>query len=374
MKTLVSTGTMLLASLCLAGCGGGSNGGGARSADPYTYRPPPALGDGWAVDTLAATGVDEERLVSMMDAIDAQGHDAFLRNILVVKDGNLVFEEYFGDVDVNRLSHLQSATKSIVSAIFGYAVANGYVASVDDAVFGYFPEYSHLNSASKDAVQVRHILTMTPGFDWNENSTPTFGTENDNIAAYQHGNYIEYVLQKDLVTTPGAAWNYNSGCPMILAGIIRNQAGIHIDEFADLHLFGPLGIEDRLWEYQADGLPLATGGLWLRARDSAKLGQVFLDDGQWQGQQVVPPDWVADSLTAQVSIDARGYGYLWWTRQRAGHRLWYAAGYGGQLIILVPDAQAVIVVNANYTRDSAETGQRQNIVWQLLDSYVLPAI
>lgn len=368
------TTIVVIAGLVLSGCGGGS-GDPAAAPFQYTYRMPEALSDGWAVDTLAAEGVDNDALARMMGTIHDRDHDSFLRNILIVRNNKLVFEEYFGDAGRDGLSHLQSATKSIVASIFGIAVYDGLVGSLDDPLFDYFPEYAHLRSAAKDAIRIRHVMSMTPGFDWNENSAPTFGTENDNIAAYRSNNYIEYVLQKDLATTPGAQWNYNSGCPMILAGIIRNRSGVHIDAYADDRFFGPLGITARRWEYQADGLPLATGGLWLRARDAAKIGQVFLDGGRWQGQQVIPESWVNDSLTVHVSVDsARAYGYLWWTQQRASHRLWYAAGYGGQLIVLVPASAAVIIVNANYSRDTDETGRRQASIWRLLDNYILPAL
>ena len=303
--------------LLVSGCGGSGGGGAPPQAFQYNYVAPANLSDGWAVDTATSQGVDIGKLTNMMNVIHDQGHNEFLRGILVVKDNKLVFEEYFSGTDRNSLSHMQSATKSIVSAIFGIAVSDGFVASLDDSLFSYFPEYAHLGSAEKDAVLVRHVASMTPGFRWNENSSPTFGSENDNIAAYRSANYIEYVLQKNLVTSPGVSWNYNSGCPMLLAGIVKNQSGVHLDEFAEQRFFGAMGITNLNWEYQADGLPLATGGLWLRGRDSAKIGQVFLDGGRWQGQQIVPEDWVNASLTEQVSVDAsRGYGYLWWTQQR----------------------------------------------------------
>jgi CubicO group peptidase (beta-lactamase class C family) len=361
--------------LLLSGCGGGGTGEAPLQPFQYSYQAPVAHSDGWAVDTLAVQDVDINRLTSMMNLVHDRGHNNFLRSILIAKNDKLVFEEYFSDVGMNSLSHMQSATKSIVSAIFGLAVTEGFVASLDTSLFSYFPEYDHLGSEAKDAILIRHVLSMTPGFDWNENSSPTFGSENDNIAAYRSANYIEYVLQKDLVSAPGAAWNYNSGCPMMLAGIVKNQSGVHLDDFAAQRFFGAMGITNLRWEYQADGLPLATGGLWLRGRDSAKIGQVFLDGGRWQGQQVVPADWVESSLTEHVAVDsARGYGLLWWTQQRASSRIWYAAGYGGQLIILVPSRSAVIVTNANYTRDSIETGQRQAAIWGLLDNYILPAL
>ena len=362
--------------LCLLSCGGSSGSGSPDTAGvDYVYQVPPQHSDGWVVSSLDAEAVDAIWLVDMMNLIRARGHDAYLRNILIVKNNRLVFEEYFGDTTINSLSHLQSATKSVVSAIFGIAADNGLVSSTDDALFGYFPEYQHLSDTQKQNISLGHVLSMTPGFAWNENSSPTFGSENDNIAAYQSNNYIEYVLQKDLVSTPGMEWNYNSGCPMLLAGAIKNLSGAHIDEFGDQYLFEPLGITRVNWEYQSDGLPLATGGLWMKARDSARFGQLLLDEGRWNGQRIISADWVRSSLTAHASARSGiDYGYLWWTQQRASHRLWYAAGYGGQLIILVPGRHTVIVVNANYTRDSGETGRQQNEIWSLITGYVLPAI
>lgn len=364
----------LLAVVGLSGCDGGGSSSNPAAVD-YVYRVPAQRSDGWLVSSLDAEDLDGQRLADMMNRISSQRHDAFLRNILIVKNNKLVFEEYFGDAGIDALSHLQSATKSIVSAIFGIAKSNGYVGSSDDSLFNYFPEYQPLSNPDKEAITLQHVLSMTPGLDWNENSTATFGAQNDNIAAYQSNNYIEYVLQKNVVSTPGTTWNYNSGCPMLLAGIIRNQTGMHIDEFGDQNLFAPLGITDLRWEYQSDGLPLATGGLWIKARDAAKIGQLFLDGGLWNGQQVIAAEWVDASLTAHASpSNDVDYGYLWWTQIRASHRIWYAAGYGGQLIVLVPDSDVTIVINANYTRDTDVTSQRQSDIWYLLTNFILTSI
>ena len=217
-----------------------------------------------------------------------------------------------------------------------------------DALFDYFPEYQHLNNPDKAGVTLQHVLSMTPGFEWNEISTPVNGSKTTMLPRIGPNNFIEYLLQKEIVTDPGTAWYYESGCPMLLAGIVRNQAGIHIDEFAAQYLFGPMGIQTVRWEYQSDGLPLATGGLWMRARDSAKFGQLFLDGGTWNGQQLIPVSWVTASWTGYSSQDpGEEYGYLWWMREW-GCQFWFASGYGGQLIVMVPDEEIVIVINADY--------------------------
>ncbi len=372
-EPIFRTVSLLAIGALLFGCGGSGKSGGGNNA--YAYTIPRQYTDGWTTADANAEGVNVNALTDMMNTIRRQGTDAFLRHVLIVKNNKLVFEEYFGSSNIDALSHLQSATKSVVSAVFGIVRDNGYVTSLDDAVFDYFPEYSQYNDPDKANITLQHILTMTPGFEWNELTSPTFSGENDNMAAYGHGNYIEYVLRKDLVDEPGMVWTYNSGCPMILAGIIRNQTGMHIDEYADLNLLTPLGIERRTWEYQNDGLPLATGGLWLRARDSAKIGQVFLDDGVWQGAQIISSDWVSRSLTAAASVDQWvEYGYLWWTREIGGQRIWFASGYGGQYIFIVPDIDAVIIINNDYVRDTAESGRRDSATWELMNDYIIPSL
>lgn len=367
----------MLVAAALSSCGGSGEGERSSPTVPYSYAyaVPVDDGDGWAAANAGDEGLNVGLLESMMSFIHNAGQDEYLRNILIIRNNRLVFEEYFQGVQKNSLSHLQSATKSVVSAIFGIAVANGSVGSVGDALFDYFPEYQHLNNPDKAGVTLQHVLSMTPGFDWNEISTPVNGEENDNVAAHRSNNFIEYLLKKDIVTDPGTAWYYNSGCPMLLAGIVRNQAGIHIDEFAAQYLFGPMGIQSLRWEYQSDGLPLATGGLWMRARDSAKFGQLFLDGGTWDGQQLIPESWVTASWTGYSPQDpGEEYGYLWWMREQEGHRFWFASGYGGQLIVMVPDEEIVIVINADYSSDPNETGRRTANTWKLLRQYLLRAI
>ena len=144
---------------------------------------------------------------------------------------------------------------------------------------------------------------MTPGLAWNELSSPLFSSGNDNIYGQESGDYIGHLLGKDLVTEPGSTWKYNSGCAMLLAGNIKNTTGIHIDEFGETYLFDPLGIEHYRWEYQADGLPLAMGGFWMRPRDMAKIGELFLKGGTLKDERIISEAWIrAYILPALPSI------------------------------------------------------------------------
>ena len=188
------------------------------STDPgeitgYQYQQPIQLDDGWQTSTPEAEDVDFKVLKNMLDTIQDQGYD-FLKGIVVAKNGKLIFEEYFNQTNINSMSHIQSATKSITSALIGIAIDKGFIEDIDSFLFPYFPEYDHLRDPDKDKITLKHVITMTPGFAWNEVSTNVIGDENDNVIGHNR-NYIEYVLSKTVVHEPGAYWYYNSGCPVL---------------------------------------------------------------------------------------------------------------------------------------------------------------
>jgi len=348
----------------------------------YTYQIPEQLNDNWQVSSLESQDIDQYQLEDMINFIYDYNLNYSVKDIIIIKNGYLVFEEYFGTTTRETLVHLQSATKSITSAIFGIAIDQGHIGSVDESVFSYFPEYSDFSTPQKNEILLHHVLTMTTGLAWNELSTSTFSGENDNIFGQECGDYIGHLLGKDLVTEPGGTWNYNGGCAMLLAGIIRNTTGIHIDEFGKEYFFDPLGIEHYRWEYQQDGLPLALGGFWMRPRDMAKIGELFLRGGLYDDERIISEDWIRASFTDHTSInDDWDYGYQWWTGQAnssigAGFepRLWYASGYGGQMIIVMKEINAVIVMNGVYSNNVERTNKTVGTIWRLLRSYILPSI
>jgi len=348
----------------------------------YTYKVPEQLDDKWQVSSLESEGINQSLLEDMVNYIYDHLLYTSLRDIIIIKNGKLVFEEYFTGNSVETPVHLQSATKSITSAIFGIAIDQGLVGSVDEKVYSYFPEYADSSDNQKDRILIRHILTMTPGLEWNETSTSLFSQENDNIFGQNSGDYIGHLLGKSLVTEPGSTWNYNSGCAMILAGIIKKTAGIHIDEFGKKYLFYPLGIENYWWEYQDDGLPIAMGGFWMKPRDMAKIGDLFLQGGIFDDERIISESWIRASFTEHTTIsDDWNYGYQWWTGQSNSsigedfkNRLWFATGYGGQLIIVIKESNVVIVVNGVYYRDADKTNKTEDNIWYLLRNYILPSL
>ena len=347
----------------------------------YTYQIPEQLNDNWQVSSLESEGINQTSLEDMINYIYNHGLNQSVKDIIIVKNGKLVFEEYFGTTTRETLVHLQSATKSVTSAIFGIAFDQMHVGSVDESVYSYFPEYLDSVDSPKTEILLHHILTMTPGLEWNETSTSLFSGENDNIAGQQSGDYIGHLLGKNLVAEPGSTWNYNSGCAMVLAGIIKKAAGFHIDEFGKEYLFDPLGIEAYRWEYQQDSLPIAMGGFWMRPRDMAKIGELFLKGGVWGDNRLLSESWVRTSFTKQTTVnDDWDYGYQWWTGQDNSsigesfeNRIWYAHGYGGQMIIVIQESNVVVVVNGFYSNNSDRTNRTENKIWHLLRTFIFPS-
>lgn len=300
---------------------------------------PDQLDDGWETASIIEAKLDVVKICGVLDEIYNPAYH-FLYSLLIIKDGKLVFEEYPNSYRT-RIQPIASITKSITSALIGIAIDEGFINNVNEHLFDFFPEYDHLRDESKDRILLKHVLSMTSGFECNELDIPYSDPRNDVNVGMRSGNYIEYVLKKPVVDEPGTKWNYNSGNTMLLGGIIKNTTGIHADEFAAVHLFTSLGITNYRWGYQADGLPYTCCSLSLRSRDMAKFGYLYLQNGWWNGEQIVPEEWVNESSVSQVTEGH--YGYQWWVGALYSYDFYTAVGYGGQRIINVPDLDMIIV-------------------------------
>ncbi|MCZ6858051.1 MAG: serine hydrolase [Gemmatimonadetes bacterium] len=357
---------------------------------PYEYVVPPETGDGWTTASLADVGLAEDRFVQLIDIIRT-GTYANIHGIVVVKDHRLVFEEYFdglafraavGTRVVGNWKHfdraqphnLASATKSITSTILGIAIDKGFVSSVDTAVYDFFPEYSQFRDARKDSITLQHMLTMTSGLDWDE-STCTYGQIcNDINALFSQADPVRYILAKAAVDPPGERWLYNGGGTNVLGQVVRKASGQTLEEFANEHLFGPLGISPPIWIHLAGPMTYASGDLKLRPRDMAKIGYIFANDGQWNGQQIISPEWIAESTQHRKQTwDPRwGYGYQWWLFDYPAngrtYRSFGARGWGGQIITVFPDLDMVVVLTGgNYlTPDPTDAVIRQFVLDALI--------
>lgn len=323
----------------------------------YQYVRPDDVGDGLPVGSIHDTDLDTARIVTMVREI-IRGAYPGVHSVLVAKDGRLVVEEYFYEFDRETPHQLRSATKSVVSALVGIAIDRGIIESTDALVIPRFSnEYSsieHLTPA-KEQMTIEHLLTQKSGLacdDWNPESP---GNE---VRMGQTDDWVKFVLDLPMNSKPDTEAHYCSGAVIVLGRLVEKAAEISLEEFAEIHLFRPLGIEEYEWRFEPDSSSAETfAQLYLRPRDMMKLGLVFSNSGRWGGRQVISEEWVERSTSSHATLGDTDYGYLWWRpylNVPGGRRYAIAAqGNGGQEIYLWPDLDMIVVLTGgNYNRSS----------------------
>jgi CubicO group peptidase (beta-lactamase class C family) len=332
----------------------------------YQYAQPEFVGDGFETSTLEAEGLRVEPVLTLVRAILAGAYPQ-AHSVLLVKNGKLVLEEYFYGHHRERLHGFQSCTKSITSLLVGIAIEQGHIGSIDEPVYKYFPErkgYRWIDE--RYDLTLKHILTMTAALDWNE-ALPYTDPRNDAVQMNQSADWVGYVLNKNQAGTPGVRYAYTSGLSILLGALLKNATGQYADEYAERHLFGPLGITRYRWDAAPDGTRHTGGGLSLRPRDAAKIGAMMLAGGRWRGQQVVVEAWVRESTRQHTAPDDYPYGYQWHISRFEvnGRKLesFCASGYGGQWMFMFPELDLAVVFTAgNYGGDSKPLEKVANFI------------
>ena len=327
---------------------------------------PVARDDGWPVAAVTEDmHIDRGALCAMADRLTAAS--ANVHAILVARSGKLVFERYFRGsdeiytrrmanvtFDADRLHDTKSVSKSVASLAFGIAVDRGLISRVDQPIFSFFPELADLRTPEKDRIQLMHLLTMSLGLQWVE-AIPSNEGNHDEGRMHMARDPCRYVLGLPVTAPAGREFFYNTGALTLVSAIMRKATGRPLDEFARAELFKPLGITEMEW-IRVKGDSDAGGGLRLRPRDMAKIGQLVLAGGSWNGRQIVSKAWIDASTTRKIDINNRySYGYLWWLGHSPvnGREIGWAAalGRGGQSIRIVPELDLVVVVTAGYYQD-----------------------
>lgn len=318
-------------------------------------------------------------LLAELDQAFKKGQYGYIDHMLILKNGEIIHDSVY-DHDYTKtnvgkdpdyryhnaelypyykstdLHTMQSVTKSITSAIIGIAIDRGDFPGVDAKMMDYFPHHQVQNlDDKKRQITIENLLTMTPGFDWDEFSVSYNHPKNDCRLMEESPDWVEFVVNRPMAYAPGEHFTYSSGVSQILSKIFLNTSGITISDYAKKHLFFPLGIRDFYWQTTPQGLPDTEGGLYLSTRDLANIGQLYLQKGQWEDQEIIPKTWIKDSVKLHVpdtklygnGKQNRGFGYHWWilpyTVQEKTSRIYTALGYGGQRLFVVPDHNLVAV-------------------------------
>ena len=328
----------------------------------------------WPEATPESQGLDR----GVLDAVSAEfsaGRHGYVDAMLVIRRGNVVYEKsYKQDYDRlfvgkgapgiynyydpnwhpyykrTKLHTMQSVSKSVTSALIGIAIGRKEIPGVDAKMMPYFSAFKIPPDPRRDRMTLRDVLTMTTGIRWDEETTEYTDPANNCAVMEGKDDWVRYVLEQPMAEDPGKVFVYNSGATMLLSELIRKTTGKDADDYAKEHLFAPLGIE-YFWKRTPKGLADTEGGLYLAPRDLAKIGYLYLKDGVWDGKRILPEGWVKASTrestrTKEGVGDAYGYGYQWWVMPRKGPGTYdaYAAwGYGGQLLIVVPELELISV-------------------------------
>jgi CubicO group peptidase (beta-lactamase class C family) len=363
----------------------------ARAGTPAECGAPAAMSDEWPVSPPAQQGLDPELICATGPGL-AKRTDAAPHGVVVARNGALVYERYFAAAEMygyavpynaNTPHDIASITKGVVALLIGIALDRGWLSDLDAPIMSFFPEYADLRTREKDRITLRHLLTMTSGLGWPERAISLDNAANIVRQGGSASDPYRFVLTRPIETTPGTAWNYNSGGVWLLGQILRKVSGKPIEEFAEEALLEPLGIQEEVWDRFPNGDAVTSGGLRLRPRDLAKLGQLVLNGGVWHGRQIVSAGWIKQMIAPQSPRGswfgfARSYGYLWWQGQSliGDHDIeWVGAlGRGGQRLYVVPTLNLVVAVTAGlYTANGGSPAPESLAGDTALNSFVLPA-
>jgi CubicO group peptidase (beta-lactamase class C family) len=363
----------------------------------YPYHPPEQIGDGLNSGTLEEANIDTQMILKAVYRI-SQGKYKEAHSMLIYKDNKLVLEEYFqghkyqwdapkyhGEmVNWNReMAHpIMSCTKSFTSACIGIAIDHGFIDNVHQSIFDYLPDHQRLKTNNREYITIEHLLTMTSGLAWNEWGAPHGSSANDiDMLYFDCEDPIVCVLERPWWKEPGQLFTYNGGGMVILGEILKNATNMNIDEFSKDYLFDPLGIDSTQWSQYPNGMYDTGGSLRINPRDMLKFGVTYLNAGLWNGERIIPSEWVENSskfynnnVGIKIPIEdsgKNGYAYSWWTSElsHSGEKIkmFRAGGWGGQSIMVFPELDMVVVfTGGNYDAKSS--------LFEIIERYVLPAI
>jgi CubicO group peptidase (beta-lactamase class C family) len=299
-------------------------------------------GDGWQISSLASEGFNETAFKDAVMPLFDENNYITSTSMVVVRNGKLVAEAYMRDFQ-GRLQkrQIQSSTKCITSLVLGIALDKSYFIDPDQKLYSIIPE-AFDEDLRKREITLRHLLTMNSGLEFDNED---FAVE---LFMKKQQNVNKYILAKPLFALPGEAYNYRDCDPQLLSGAIHKQTGLTLDSFADKYLFEPLMITDYYWEKNVDGDSWASEALYMRPRDMAKIGQLVLNKGNWNGKQLISEEWIAQSTSTQSDPNAGQplntkvtFGYYW--RIQPNGAAIEANGAGGQQILVIPEKNLVIV-------------------------------
>lgn len=323
---------------------------------------------GWQTATPAEVGMDAATLNGACDyALQPERHT---QGVVVIRGGKLVDECYAPGEGPRSWAASWSVAKSYASTLIGIAIDQGKIPGLDVSMADYFPDWA---GTPKAAITLRDVVTMSSGLQWREDYSPTDALDSDVIKMGLAADELAYAASRPLVHTPGTVWNYSSGDAMLLSGVIAKATGMSAGDYAQRVLFDPLGMTQVEWWTDAAGHTLTYCCNDMTSRDFARLGLLFLNNGVWNGNQIVSAQWVHDAF--EPVPDSNGaYGYMWWLTHADGvdGPIAMANGFDGQMIFIIPSLDLVVVRNGDYVKSACPPVGDPNLFTRYPPSGLIP--
>ncbi|MCP4203103.1 MAG: serine hydrolase [bacterium] len=322
----------------------------------------------WEVSAPEEQGVDPAIVTAALEAGEAL---PYLNALLVVRNGVLIGERYYGDTRATDANTVLSVSKSFLSALVGIAIRDGYL-TLDQPIMDSFPEYVTANmDPRKLEITIRHLLTMTSGLPYDDHD--------EHWSRWMpSSDWVGFCIGLPLDDNPGEAWHYSTCSTHIMSALLTRAVGMSTLEFAHEHLFQPLGIVIGGWRLDPQGYYRGGWDMYFTPRDLARFGHLYRKKGKLEGRRMIPRKWVRKTTRTNVRggswgpMDRWGYGHWWWTGRGADiHKMYFALGYGGQFVINIPKMKMTIVATANANYGWEPAGQHVNAILDLIGEYLL---
>ena len=313
-------------------------------------------------------GAEAQSTVKLDAALDAATDLPRMHSLVVGWRGRIVVERYFNGIKATRLANIKSASKSVISALVGIAIERGIIAGVKQPISAYFPELASLKDATRQSITIEDLLTMRSGLQT---------TSNRNYGAWVlSGNWVRHALSRPLISAPGTEMEYSTGNTHLLSAILTKATGKSTWQFAQEVLAKPLGFSLAQWPRDPQGIFFGGNDMLMTPRQMLAFAEMYLNKGRANNQQVVPARWVDATRVPRTQSrreSDRFYGYGWWVRELGGHQTYYAWGFGGQYIFVVPDLELVVV-----TTSSSDVGEGRQIhrrsVYDMVEHFIIQPI
>ena len=298
----------------------------------------------------------------VINDLNRQFEKTEITSSIIVKDGRIVNEYYQDGYGEESTFPVHSCSKSITSAIFGIAGDEGLITDLDEPIADYFPVLNESDSAWKQEITIRHLLTHTSGLR---------STEDRWYEWRAASNWQADVLDGPMASEPGTAFDYSTGNTHLLSAILQKAANETLYDYGKAHLFDRIGMESVRCGTDAQGVSDGGNGFILTARDMARFGLLYLNRGKWEDEQIISEDWIDQSTTTQVERygGSADYGYQWWVRTfgSAQYAAYFAQGHGCQFIFVIPDLDLAVTFTSS-CHDNSHAGDYWKYVTEIVES------